>query len=74
MTSEEPKIKASYLVCPDKGPYFTIQSAIDGAKQDCIIKIASGVYKESLLITKHGVKLEAKDTNSVYILGNILSL
>src|SRR3990167_3932531 len=66
-------IKSSYLVEKDsKRPdaFKDIQTAINEAKSDSIIKISQGLYKENLVIRNKSIKLEAKDLGSeVYILG-----
>jgi len=64
-------IKMSYIVDQEQGPYFTIQSAIDIAKDGSIIKINTGLYKENLVIRGKSLSLESRDLNSeVYILGS----
>ena len=71
-------VKLSYLVGAKQEDsrtkndimYHTIQSAIDVAMNDSVIKISHGLYIENLVIKDKVLKLEAKDTNSeVYILG-----
>lgn len=63
-------MKRTYLVGNEKGSYKRIQEAIDDAKNDSIIKISPGVYKENLVIVNKSLKLERKDISSeIYILG-----
>jgi hypothetical protein len=39
------------LVHPTFGPYKTIQAAIDVSRDNDVIKIAEGIYLESIVIT-----------------------
>ena len=47
----------------EKGIKISINDAITAATPGSIIKIASNVYYEELLITKPGLVLEPKDKN-----------
>ena len=63
--------KEDYVVDPVSGPFFKIQDAIDQAKDDTIIKISSGLYKENLRITNKSISIQAREVDSeVTIHGN----
>lgn len=68
---EDTEIKFSYMVDQINGPFHTIQSAIDEAPPMTTIKVNFGLYKENLVITKPGLKIESRDINNdVYIMGH----
>ena len=55
--------KQIYIVDPASGPFFKIQDAIDQAKNNTIIKISPGVYKENLRITNKSIWIEGGNLN-----------
>jgi hypothetical protein len=69
--NQSSQYRYSYVVDQIDGPFKTIQSAIDEGGAQATIKVSPGLYKENIMVTKPGMKIEAKDINSdVYVMGN----
>lgn len=69
LISEQNQIKGIKQEIHVKRDYKTIQEAIDAAKENTLIKIDEGLYKERLVIRKTNLFFEPSKTSEIYLVG-----
>jgi polygalacturonase len=68
-----PEDPAFYVAASGTGDYYSIQRALDVAPAGAVISVAPGVYRETLTVTKPGIRLRsayADASKTVIVSGN----